>query len=455
MPSLPTSLIIVCLVVAWLVVLVPMVAKRREEVPSSDEDGDNARVLDRGTRVGRRRAVLSRTVMAHRSRPDDVSVDDEAVVVQVEVSEDVVITQDVPALAADSFDDDGQAVAGPGDLDGAGSGRRAGEPVGAATGRRRTGGDYQRVAAFAEPAAERDSWRSADSAREDRETAGVDDVRRESELRRVAARQDRESAGIAGSVSAAYRQDREPVVMADPERSTGSWQESESVRAAGSRQERESADTADSGRSAGSWQESESARAAGSRQEREFGRGIDAEREPEAVEYRRAPVRPGRGGFNPAAADQARAYRFRQRRRVALALLLIVAAGAAAGWLGYGFGYPTAVGGGVLLVLYFAYLRRQVRIEVEIRQRRLARLDRARQIRPGYRPSVAEQVYAHRTGEIPRPGVADEYRVKSHVRSAVPPAGYGRGVPVDLDDSDPVFDDLEYYRPAVYRRRAG
>lgn len=451
MPSLPTSLIIVCLVVAWLVVLVPMVAKRREEVPSSDEDGDNARVLDRGTRVGRRRAVLSRTVMAHRSRPDDVSVDDEAVVVQVEVSEDVVITQDVPALAADSFDDDGQAVAGAGDLEDAGFGR----PIGAAAGLRRTGGDYQRVAAFAEPAAEPDSWRSADSARQDRESTRVADARRESELRRVAARLDRESAGMSETVSDAYRQDREPVVMADPERSTGSWQESESAPAAGSRQERESADTADSGRSAGSWRESESARSAGSRQNWESGRGIDAERGPEAVEYRRAPVRPGRGGFNPAAADQARAYRFRQRRRVALALLLIVAAGAAAGWLGYGFGYPTAVGGGVLLVLYFAYLRRQVRIEAEIRQRRLARLDRARQIRPGYRPSVAEQVYAHRTGEIPRPGVADEYRVKSHVRSAVPPAGYGRGVPVDLDDSDPVFDDLEYYRPAVYRRRAG
>ena len=41
------------------------------------------------------------------------------------------------------------------------------------------------------------------------------------------------------------------------------------------------------------------------------------------------------------------------------------------------------------------------------------------------------------------------------ISGAVPPAGYGYGVPVDVDDSDPVFDDLEYYRPAAFRRRAG
>jgi hypothetical protein len=68
---------------------------------------------------------------------------------------------------------------------------------------------------------------------------------------------------------------------------------------------------------------------------------------------------------------------------------------------------------------------------------------------------VAEQVYAHRTGEIPRPGEVDGYRVTSHLRQTVPPAGFGYGEPVDFEDSDPAFDDLEYYRPAVYRRRAG
>jgi hypothetical protein len=177
---------------------------------------------------------------------------------------------------------------------------------------------------------------------------------------------------------------------------------------------------------------------------------------------RPVPLRPGRGGFDPEAAEQARAYRYRRRRRIAMALLAIAAVCAVLGVLGIMVAWAGAAVAAVLLALYLAYLRRQVRIEESIRQRRAARLERARQIRPVYRASVAEQVRAHRTGGLPRPVTDDDatdgYRVVSHARpsaASVPPAHYGPGVVVDLDDDDPAFDDLEYYRPVTYRRAAG
>src|SRR3954449_10926188 len=55
--SIPTSLIVVLLVIAWLVVLVPMVARRRERVPQAEaETGSSGfRVLRRASASLRRR----------------------------------------------------------------------------------------------------------------------------------------------------------------------------------------------------------------------------------------------------------------------------------------------------------------------------------------------------------------------------------------------------------------
>jgi hypothetical protein len=345
MPSLPTSLIIVGLVAAWLVVLVPMVAKRREQVPENTEESANFRVLRPGSKA-RRRPILSRTAMAHRSHLDDGD-----------------------AQAADR-------VASPADED------------------------------------DRESVRARDTAEDPADDAATDIQRR---------------AGDEAMTESSYQA---------PQRAGY-----DDVRGdAGSRFETDRDEGRDRAESR------ESARASHGR----AGAAVDDGRE-----YRRTPIRPGRGGFDPAAADRASAYRFRQRQRVALTLVALAIAGAVVGVFGPAYGYMAAAVSGVTLVLYLAYLRRQVRIESEIRRRREARLARARQIRPGYRPSVAEQVYAHRTGEFPRPGEVEEFRVTSHARQTVPPAGFGYGEPVDFEDSDPAFDDLEYYRPAVYRRRAG
>lgn len=336
MPSLPTSLLVVLLAVAWLVVLVPMVAKRREHVPENEEEGARMRVLRRDAAGrGRRRAILSRTAMARTSASKDAEADDRA---DLGDSENIV---------AEGADTDAHGVSARG--------------------------------------------RGEDAVTDDADTGDVFRDRGDSGVMRTPYRDD-----VPAEDGAKYAGVR---VGRAADRAEGDWGGENAVRP--------------------------------------------------------VPIRPGRGGYDPAAADRARAYRFRQRRRVALVLLLVTLGGAGAGLWGVGLGYAVAVAGGVVLALYLAYLRRQVRIEDVIRRRRAERLERARQIRPSYRPSVAEQVYAHRTGEEPRPGAVGDYQVRSHVRQSVPSTGYGYGEPVDLEDSDPAFDDLEYYRPAAYRRRAG
>ncbi len=456
MPSLPTSLILVGLVVAWLVVLVPMVAKRREQVPENHEDSAGFRVLERRGMRGRRRPVLSRTAMVRGEGAsgvrDDGSDDasdkasEGAADDLADGAEDLVAERDGLVVGAEPTDVDGDEV------------RRAGGAVMADSGAVDARASASRAMRAAETADLVDDAEDAD------DTAGdVDLVRRDVALdgrrdradRRVFARDEVSadadrggSMGRAGNLAAR--------AMVEPES-----RRSGRVRDAADDWEQEHA--VHSGDAKPLW-----------RGESRVGdRAPAVEREPserapyrapaekreaaEAVGYRPVPVRPGRGGFDPRAAERARAYRFRQRRRVALVLVALMLAGVPVGLFGIGYGWIATVAAGVLLVLYLAYLRRQVRIEEAIRQRRAARLERARQIRPGYRPSVAEQVYAHRTGEMPRVGadVESDYLVRSHVRPTVPPSSYLRGEPVDLEDSDPAFDDLEYYRPAMSRRRAG
>jgi hypothetical protein len=186
--------------------------------------------------------------------------------------------------------------------------------------------------------------------------------------------------------------------------------------------------------------------------ERGYRGGFDEYADPED-EYRGEPAsddgrryRPGRGGFDPEAAEiAARAkYAFRQRVVLALILLALVTAGGAGFlsvmlWWGHG-----AVD--IALVSYLAYLRRQVRIEDDIRQRRLARLRSARR-----RP-------------IPRREVRDEYEVAEESRRELvgierrpSPASRmrGRAVVVDLDDEDPEFHELDDPSRLPFRRAVG
>ncbi|RIJ70580.1 hypothetical protein D1871_18515 [Nakamurella silvestris] len=173
---------------------------------------------------------------------------------------------------------------------------------------------------------------------------------------------------------------------------------------------------------------------------RETARDVEREgtaRRPVAEPVHHGGHRVGRGGYDAEAAEIARAYRYAQRQRVALILLVATVAFAGAAvfvmpglWAGAGVS-------GALLALYLWYLRRQVTIEEDIRERRLARLQRAREIRPerDYEPRAA---YEPTASQVPESAV--------HRR--------GRVV-LDLDDDDPGFDDLEYYAPVEYRRASG
>ncbi|MCF6428067.1 MULTISPECIES: gephyrin-like molybdotransferase receptor GlpR [Amycolatopsis] len=156
--------------------------------------------------------------------------------------------------------------------------------------------------------------------------------------------------------------------------------------------------------------------------------------------------RPGRGGFDPEAAEIAARAKYAFRQRVVLCLfLLAVVTAAGAGFLTSSLWW---LHGAVDLVLvgYLAYLRRQVRIEAEIRQRRMARLGSRPAARPARRERPAEEFDVV---EPPRevPGVERRPSPASRLR--------GRAVVVDLEDEDPAFHDLDDPDQLPFRRAVG
>lgn len=169
------------------------------------------------------------------------------------------------------------------------------------------------------------------------------------------------------------------------------------------------------------------------------------------------PYRPGRGGFDPeAAAISARArYAIRQRVVVVMLVLAVV----------------TALGGGLLLpmlwwahvvvdlalVSYLTYLRRQVRIEEEVRQRRQARLAAAWQAdtmasaEHGYLADHAEPDDFDGDAAVAAAGHSAPSGASAFVRARPVPGT----VVVDLDDEDPLFDELDEPGALPYRRAVG
>ena len=89
-------------------------------------------------------------------------------------------------------------------------------------------------------------------------------------------------------------------------------------------------------------------------------------------------VRRGRGGFDPEADAIARAARYQFRQRAVLAIVLAAVMSGALALIVSGTLWWLCAASGVVLVTYLAYLRRQVRMEEEIRRRRMARLTRSR-----------------------------------------------------------------------------
>ncbi|WP_019932805.1 gephyrin-like molybdotransferase receptor GlpR [Nocardia sp. BMG111209] len=158
-----------------------------------------------------------------------------------------------------------------------------------------------------------------------------------------------------------------------------------------------------------------------------------AERDSGGADF--VPTRRGRGGYDPEADAIARAarYRFRQRTAIALVLSALLFGGFAA------VAAPTLWSGCVLslllLVVYLGYLRRQVRLEADIRRRRAARLGKGREAE---RPDVVEPAAV--TGSE-RPAL-DREAARDLQR---------RAVVLDVDDEDPAFDHLDPYNAAAAR----
>ena len=84
--------------------------------------------------------------------------------------------------------------------------------------------------------------------------------------------------------------------------------------------------------------------------------------------------RPGRGGFDPDAAAAAAAARYTFRQRVTLGLIAVAVLSALAALVVSSAMWWLHAAADVLLVGYLAFLRRQTRIEEEVRVRRAARL---------------------------------------------------------------------------------
>lgn len=162
--------------------------------------------------------------------------------------------------------------------------------------------------------------------------------------------------------------------------------------------------------------------------------------------------RPGRGGYDPEAAEiAARAkYAYRQRVVVILLVLAVVTAALAAFltplvWWAHG-----AID--LVLVGYLAYLRRQVRIENEIRQRRSSRLNSGTRVtrRPVREEESAEAPPAAAPPRPPRreiPGAERKPSPTSRLRR--------HAVVVDPEDEDPAFHELDDPGQRSFRRAAG
>jgi ABC-type multidrug transport system fused ATPase/permease subunit len=183
--------------------------------------------------------------------------------------------------------------------------------------------------------------------------------------------------------------------------------------------------------------------------------------------------RPGRGGFDPEAAAVIARVKYTFRQRVVLlmivgAVLTAVGAGVVMPKLWWGHGVID-----VVLVSYLVYLRRQVRIEDEIRERRLARMQRVRRAQAhaqAQAEAYARSRYVEETraeARVAEPRTVEEYveeiyhaeepaqRERVIDGPPAPPMYRGNAVVVDVDDEDPAFEYLEDPGNLPYRRAVG
>jgi hypothetical protein len=120
--------------------------------------------------------------------------------------------------------------------------------------------------------------------------------------------------------------------------------------------------------------------------------------------------RPGRGGFDPEAAALTARARYAFRQRVVLAMLIVaLVTGVVAAVAVPGLWWPHAAVD-LWLVGYLVYLRRQVRLEESIRERRAARMAGTRRQQAAEDPELDS--WARRGREVTRRPIADGHDVE-------------------------------------------
>ncbi len=173
--------------------------------------------------------------------------------------------------------------------------------------------------------------------------------------------------------------------------------------------------------------------------------GQAAHHEPPLDERR---YRTGRGGYDPEVAAQLARAKYVFRQRVVLGLALGALASVVLAYAVSSLLWWVHVVLDVAIAGYLGYLRRQVRIEEEVRQRRAARLAGSRT-----RPSVADPLH-----DVPADS-AHEPKERVPDPSARPApesvAEHPTAVALDFDDEDPIFDELRPAFEPPYRRAAG
>ncbi|MGZ4561753.1 MAG: divisome protein SepX/GlpR [Mycobacteriaceae bacterium] len=137
----------------------------------------------------------------------------------------------------------------------------------------------------------------------------------------------------------------------------------------------------------------------------------------EYAEAEYAPQRNGRGGYDPQADAVSRMARFAFRRRLVLGLLVGAVLTAIVAAVSFSSLWTVHALLDVGLVGYLVYLRSQVRIEEDVRARRVARMGRARL---GV-DSKVDEAYGEVPQRLRRPGA----------------------IVLEIDDEDPAFDELD------------
>jgi hypothetical protein len=171
------------------------------------------------------------------------------------------------------------------------------------------------------------------------------------------------------------------------------------------------------------------------------------------IAYQESPLderryKTGRGGYDPEAAAQLALAKYVFRQRVVLSLALGALATIVLAYTVSGLLWWVHVALDIAIVGYLGYLRRQVRIEEEVRQRRAARLTQ-----PRTRGSVADTPDdVPLEADPPREEPVQDSPARSAAESF---AAHSTAVALDFDDEDPIFDELRPSFEPPYRRAVG